>query len=39
MYPMQNFQCYPAQAQYANSCALPQVNAVKIDINNHLEFA
>ncbi|MCQ2957480.1 MAG: hypothetical protein MJ180_01105, partial [Candidatus Gastranaerophilales bacterium] len=31
---MQNFQCYPAQAQYANSCALPQVNAVKIDINN-----
>ncbi|MCR4880916.1 MAG: hypothetical protein K6A44_03075 [bacterium] len=31
MYPMQ---CYPNQAQYCNPYAMPQVNAVKIDINN-----
>lgn len=31
MYPMQ---CYPSQAQYCNPYAMPQVNAVKIDINN-----
>ena len=31
MYPMQ---CYPNQLQCANPYAMPQVNAVKIDINN-----
>ena len=31
MYPMQ---CYPNQAHYCSPYALPQVNAVKIDINN-----
>ena len=31
MYPMQ---CYPNQAQYCNPYAMPQVNAVKIDISN-----
>lgn len=32
MYPVQNYcQCYP---QYANPYSQPQVNAVKIDINN-----
>ena len=31
MYPMQ---CYPNQAMYCTPQAIPQVNAVKIDVNN-----
>ena len=34
MYPTQNYQFYPTPMQYANPYAMPQVNAVKIDINN-----
>ena len=34
MYPTQNYQFYPNPMQYANPYAMPQVNAVKIDINN-----
>lgn len=34
MYPTQNYPNYPNQAQYCNPYLQPQVNAVKIDINN-----
>ncbi len=34
MYPTQNYQCYPTPMSYANPYTTPQVNAVKIDINN-----
>jgi len=34
MYPIQNCQCYPNTAQGINPYLQPQVNAVKIDINN-----
>ena len=34
MYPVQNYPVYPNQLQYPNPYMQPQVNAVKIDINN-----